>query len=266
MSDKSKIEWTDATFNIVWGCQRVSPACEHCYAEAFSKRLGKDLWGPNKERQVMSESYWQQPLKWNRYAEKTGVRKRVFCSSMADVFEDHPTVNAERWRLWELIVATSNLDWLLLTKRPENMAKMLPAAWGNGYSNVWLGITVENQKYADERIPLLLQTPAAVRFLSCEPLLGAIDLSEWLYENDELSKVYPDVGVKLVDKIHLVIVGGESGAGFRPMNLDHARALRGQCICSGIPFFFKQVGGVRPTSGGDLLDGVQWHEMPKIAE
>jgi protein gp37 len=296
MGEVTAISWCDHTFNLVWGCQRVSPACENCYAEAFSHRLGKDLWGPKAERQVMSESYWQQPLKWNRYAEKTGTRKRVFCSSMADVFEDHKTVNFERHKLFLLIEDTPHLDWLLLTKRPENINRMLPRAWREKpRPNVWLGVTVENQKYADERIPLLLQTPAAVRFLSCEPLLGALGLAKYLYTrfdtNDGRFPYY---------KIDWVIVGGESGSHARPMHPDWARSLRDQCAAADVAFHFKQWGEyvqawqvpleqagtvaghpatvlhgngeqsvvyrVGKHAAGRLLDGREWNEFPKIAE
>lgn len=138
----SKISWTHHTFNLAWGCDEVSPECANCYARVFSQRLGKNLWGKEKPREVLSHSYWKQPLKWDREARKAGERHRVFCSSMADVFEDHPTITWQRQRLWEMIRQTQNLDWLLLTKRAERIEGSLPADWGQGYANVWLGVTV----------------------------------------------------------------------------------------------------------------------------
>ena len=220
----SKISWTDHTFNPWWGCVKVSPACTHCYAEKFAKRTGHSVWGVESERRTFGEKHWRQPLKWNAEAAKTGLRRRVFCASMADVFEDHPTAAAERTKLWRLIGATPNLDWLLLSKRPENMMKMLPG--GRSPENVWLGTTVESQQYAQERLPHLLAVPAKVHFVSAEPLLESIDLTPWLATLDWL------------------IVGGESGAGFRPFDPDWARSLKAQCRANGTAFFMKQMNGL----------------------
>ena len=193
MGQDSKIEWTHHTFNHWWGCIKVSPGCEHCYAETLSKRYGHSIWGPAKttQRRTFGEKHWVEPLKWDRLAQVSGERKRVFCASMADVFEDHPQLPSEREKLWALIEQTPMLDWLLLTKRPENVNRMLPDMWelGGLPSNIWIGTSVENQEQADKRIPELLKVPARVRFLSCEPLLGPVDLSRWLpdlnipYEN-----------------------------------------------------------------------------------
>lgn len=176
----SKIEWTDYTYNPWWGCARVSPACRSCYADTLATRYGHDqLWRRKGPRRMMSDAHWKQPLKWNRDAERDGTPKRVFCASMADVFEDHPDVVEARKRLWDLIDATPWLHWQLLTKRPENVASMAP--WGADWpENVWLGTSVENQRWAETRIPHLLAAPAKTRFLSCEPLLSELDLSQWL--------------------------------------------------------------------------------------
>lgn len=239
------ITWCDYTWNLVWGCQRISPACESCYAEAFARRLGKHLWGPSATRQTMSASYWDQPVKWNRRAEKEGVRRKVFCSSMADVFEDHPTVEQERSKLWPLIKATPWLDWLLLTKRASRIAECLPEDWGEGYPNVWLGVTCENQEWADKRIPYLLDVPAVIRFLSCEPLLGPLDLSEYL-QNEyyvaqaDLQHRFDD-GSRFETVIHQVIVGGESSFKARPMDTDWARAILMDCRHANTAFFMKQM-------------------------
>lgn len=291
MMRDSKIEWTHHTFNPWWGCQRVSPGCKNCYAETFSKRLGRDLWGPKAERKPASESYWAQPIKWNAAAEKAGERHRVFCASMADVFEDRRELDAHRARLWSLIAETPNLDWLLLTKRPENLRRMVPWACercsGSGihngfgehgldpdwcldcggatqgakpWPNVWIGATVEDQKRAEERIPLLLAEPAAVRFLSCEPLLGAVDLSRWLLSTADRKKRQDlaywnftrqarakppssaDPAAYTPNGLHWVIVGGESGSGARMFDLTWARSIVRQCKASGVAVHVKQLG------------------------
>jgi protein gp37 len=257
MAENSTIEWTDNTFNPWEGCARVSPACENCYAETRDKRrlFGPELhWGVRAPRLFHGDAYWKQPLAWNRRAAEAGERRRVFCSSLADVFEDRRDLDPHRARLWRVIEATPNLDWLLLTKRPQNIGR-LAAPWSAGSwpSNVWLGATVENQKYADERIPELLRHGAAVRFLSCEPLLGPLDLTRWL------------------GRLAWVIAGGESGPGARPSAIDWIRAVRDQVVGAGVAFHFKQWGNWTPT-GEQLvrlrtkserrLDGRTWDEFP----
>lgn len=228
MAENSKIEWTDHTFNPWVGCTKVSPACDHCYAEGWAKRTGHpELWAG--ERRRTSAANWQGPRKWNRAAEGAIAqrRPRVFCASLADVFDNQIP---ERWRddLWHLIDQTPHLDWLLLTKRPQNIAKMLPTpaigapAWGDGWPNVWLGTTVESQEEADRRIPHLQAVPAAVRFLSCEPLLEPVHLRDRR-------------------GIDWVICGGESGGGARTMAPAWAASLRDQCGVAGIAFFMKQM-------------------------
>ncbi|WP_319413919.1 phage Gp37/Gp68 family protein [uncultured Cohaesibacter sp.] len=182
MVENSKIEWTDHTFNPWMGCAAVSPACDHCYAEAQTARFKQVGWGTHADRKRTSEAYWRQPLLWNDKAEKSGVRFKVFCASLGDVFDNHKSI-LPQWRedLWDLIRATPNLDWLLLTKRPQNFCSFLPGDWTHKpLKNVWLGVTVENQQEADRRIPILLNTPASKRFLSCEPLLGALDIRPWI--------------------------------------------------------------------------------------
>jgi protein gp37 len=245
MAENSKIEWTDHTFNPWWGCQRVSPGCQHCYAETLANRYGHAVWGPAKttQRRMMSNDYWKQPYKWHKQAVVGGVRRRVFCASMADVFEDHPDVVEARRTLFDVISDTPGLDWLLLTKRPENIKPMLIDA-GCGFQDlppwVWIGTSVEDQEQADERIPHLLNVPARVRFLSCEPLLGPVDLSEMARRGRD-SYGLRDGG------IHWVICGGESGHGARPMHPDWARSLRDQCQAAGVAYFFKQWGEYAPA-------------------
>lgn len=276
MAENSNIEWTDDTFNPWIGCTKVSAACDHCYAEKWDKRFGGERWGPHAPRRRTAAANWRKPLAWDKAAAAEGVRRKVFCASLADVFDNHRSITSG-WRgdLWRLIAETPNLDWLLLTKRPQNIAKMLPETygapeWGDGWPNVWLGTTAENQEEADRRIPILLDTPAAKRFASMEPLLGPIDLRlrawvPWIPHKDRLShKPNPNT------YLDWVIVGGESGLGARPMHPDWARGIRDQCAAAGTPFFFKQWGdwfpyGERDASGainsvtrGERL-GV-WHE------
>lgn len=249
MAENSKIEWTDHTFNPWVGCTKVSPGCDNCYAEGWAKRGGQVGWGPGQRKRT-SAANWQRPFKWDREAEKAGERHRVFCASLADVFDNDRSIEPG-WRpdLWHLIARTPNLDWLLLTKRPQNIAKMLPPSWGNGWPNVWLGTTVENQDEADRRIPHLLAVPAAVRFLSCEPLLGPVNLTkiDGAAIDPKAAGIKLDAltgGRKSATPWHInwVICGGESGPKARPMHLEWARSLRDQCQAAGVPFFFKQWG------------------------
>ncbi len=253
MAENTKIEWADHTFNAWLGCQKVSPACDNCYAENWAERFGQVEWGPKAERKRTSRHNWAKPIKWNNWASKNGQRQRVFCASLADVF-DNRAPEGTRDDLWSLIRSTRSLDWLLLTKRPQNIVKMLPDDWGpDGYPNVWLGTTVENQEEAERRIPHLLAAPAPVHFLSCEPLLGHVDLSEWL------------LGDPWRGRINLVIAGGESGPGARPTHPDWQRSLRDQCGAAGVAFHFKQWGEWLPweadsapyfkSQNGEIEDG-----------
>lgn len=225
MGANTKIEWCDHSWNPWVGCTKISPACDHCYAEGWAKRTGQaTLWTGDRRR--TSAANWRQPEKWNREAERTGVRRKVFCASLADVFDNQVP---DEWRadMWRVIACTPHLNWLLLTKRPQNIAKMLPLGWGTGWSNVWLGTTAENQEEADRRIPHLRSVPASVRFLSVEPLLAPVDLRSALAPASA--------------PIHWVICGGESGAGARMMDPNWARSLHDQCRGAGIPFFMKQM-------------------------
>lgn len=263
MGESTNISWTDHTFNPWWGCTKVSPACDHCYAEAFAKRTGQGVWGKDAPRRFFGDAHWTEPLRWNRQAEAEGRRHRVFCASMADVFEPREDLSESRQRLWDLIGQTPWLDWQLLTKRPEQVTRMVPSDWllGPWPANVWIGTTVEDQEWANLRVPRLLAVPAPVRFLSCEPLLGPVSFrwAPWVHLSREHTTGHLD-GLK---GIAWVICGGESGLGHRSLNLDHARSLRDQCAAVGVPFFFKQVGGRTPTAGGDLLDGVAHKAFPE---
>lgn len=246
--ENSKIEWTEHTFNPWMGCTKVSPACDNCYAEKLvTGRMGKDVWGAGKPRALTSVSNWNQPLKWNREAEKSGTRARVFCASLADVF-DNEVPQEWRHRLYDLILATPHLDWLLLTKRIGNAKKFLPADWlVEPQPNIWIGATIANQEEADRDIPKLAALPAAVRFLSMEPLLGHVDLRALKVDHGGRMNAF------LHDRIHWVIVGGESGPGARPtMTAAIARELRDQCAEFDIPFLFKQWGDWAPYDRGQV--------------
>lgn len=295
MAERTGISWAHSTFNPWLGCTNVSPGCDHCYAEALAKRTGLVEWG-NHPRRRTSAAYWKQPLVWNRKAAASGRPWRVFCASMADVFDNQVP---DEWRsdLWKVIEQTPNLIWMLLTKRPQNIGPMLPPGWGGGWPNVWPGTTVENQEEAERRIPILRDVPARVRFVSCEPMLGSIDLrrldikgdsemdclrpSTWreVWESDwspeatgvplehaiedykDEGGVWPPTDDRPVG-ISWVICGGESGAHARPMHPAWARSLRDQCATAGVPFHFKQWGGRTPKAGGCLLDGREHKEFP----
>lgn len=237
MSKDSRIEWTHHTFNPWWGCTKVSPGCKHCYAETWARRLGKKVWGARADRRELTAAYWQQPAGWNSEAALAGKRARVFCASMADVFEDRRDLDTRRERLWGIIERTPNLDWLLLTKRPQNIGSLSPwtAHWP---ANVWLGATAENQKCLDDRMPALTSHAARVLFLSCEPLLGPLDLDKWIISGRRGES----------RKIDWIIGGGESGHAARPMHPEWLMSLRDQCVRAGIKFHFKQWGNWTPVS------------------
>jgi protein gp37 len=243
MGENTKIEWAHHTFNPWTGCQKVSPGCDHCYAEGWAKRSGVVEWGPHANRRRTSSANWKKPLQWNKAAEVSGERYRVFCASLADVFDNQVDPS---WRadLFALIKATPHLDWLLLTKRPENIAKMLPDDWGDGYPNVWLGTTVEDQDRM-RRIGELLRNRAALHFLSCEPLLGPVDISPCLsayWTAINCPQARRADGSWTGQRISWVICGGESGPDARPMHPEWARSLREQCEAAGVAFFLKQWG------------------------
>lgn len=256
MGANTKIEWADCSFNPFIGCEKVSEACTNCYAEAWAKRTGQaHLW--NGERRRTTEANWRQPLKWNAAAVKDGTRPRVFCASLADVFDN---AVPDKWRvdLFALIRATPNLTWMLLTKRIGLAKRMLPEDWGDGYPNVWIGATVVTQEEVDRDVPKLIATPARVRFLSCEPLLEALTFP------------LPCNGSVFWSNIHWIIVGGESGSKARPMDPAWARDLRDQCVSARVAFHFKQFGeydahGVRvgKKAAGRELDGRTWDELPQ---
>ena len=277
MGENSKISWTNHTFNPWWGCQEVSPECDNCYARTLAQRYGYKeggahfpIWGKNKRRRFFGDKHWNEPAKWNRAAERAGVRQRVFCGSMCDVMEEvvNNAIASTREQVYSLIQRTPLLDWLLLTKRPQNFRRFLPEPWlEKPEPNVW-GMTTVGCRKSLWRVEELRSTPFAVRGLSVEPLLedlGRIDLTG----------------------IHWVIVGGESGAGARPFYQEWALSLAKQCKEARVAFWMKQYGSnpwfeyLNPnvTSFDDLIptkitlkdrikggDLDEWHEDLRIQQ
>lgn len=252
MAENTAIEWCDHTFNPWVGCTKVSPGCDHCYAEAWAKRSGSVKWGG--DRRLTTPANWRKPLQWQAKAAEFqalhGRRQRVFCASLADVFDN---AAAPQWRvdLFRLIAMTPSLDWLLLTKRIGNASEMIKQAVDGArcarlpnktpqwpWPNVWIGATVCSQEEADRDIPKLLDVPARVLFLSIEPMLGPIHLPT--------AKAFGLHGFGVhVRGVDWVICGGESGPNARPMHPNWALSLRDQCAAAGVPFLMKQMGGVR---------------------
>lgn len=229
MGQDTLISWATDSFSTHWGCSEVpySEACTNCYARTFSRRLGFDLWGNDKPRRFFGDKHWNQPLKWNRIAEKTGERRRIFVNSMSDTFEGRRDLDPVRERLWTLPPRTPLCDYLLLTKRPQNVLRMVPKAWSEAWpSNVWVGTTCEDQRWADIRLPFLEKVPAPVIFVSAEPLLSALNLRPYL------------------QFVKWVLIGGESGLGARRMDPEWARDLIRQCRESRVAVHFKQKGDV----------------------
>lgn len=245
MGETTAIAWTHHTFNVVWGCTKVSPGCDNCYAATLSKRYGFDLWGKDNDRRFFSDKHWAEPLRWNKSAADLGMRRQVFCGSMCDVMEDRADMKGPRERLFSLIEQTPHLDWQLLTKRPQNFVRFLPAEWlANPRPNVWLMTTVESRDYT-WRINSLLEAPAVVHGLSCEPLLGPLELPR-------------------LAELSWIIAGAESGHGARSMDEDWVRSLRDQCNSAGVAFFFKQRIENGKKTERPFLDGQRHVEMPMI--
>jgi protein gp37 len=278
MAAQSKIEWTDSTFNPWVGCTKIArrsgaaSACDFCYAEGWAKRSGQVKWGNNPRRRTTA-GYWRNPLSWNAgaagFQRAHGRRQRVFCASLADVFDNQVD---PQWRadLFALIRECDQLDWQLLTKRPQNIRKMLPADWDKGYANVWLGTTTEDARAYRQRAGHLLKLPAIVHFISYEPAMGPIGRLE-------IDGRAP----------HWVIIGGESGVRAERIRHTHpqwARAAIAECRRVGVAPFLKQWGTYAnnphvveqglPTrdamrldppengKGGGMLDGRLWREFP----
>ena len=265
----SRIEWTDHTFNPWIGCTKVSAGCANCYAERMLDiRLGSVKWGG--ARKLTSDKNWSQPIAWSTKSWASSL-PRVFCASLADVWDDAVPASWLRRLLWT-IKRTPYLRWMLLTKRPQLIVERLleasdekavieagsrwnvPHGWGPheswfslvGFNGIWLGISAEDQHSFEARWPHVVRVPAAVHFVSAEPLLGRIDF--WSVHSGK----WPD----------WVIVGGESGPGARPMYEEWARSIKDQCMVHGIRFFFKQWGGVKKNEREPILDGCHWVGIP----
>ena len=238
MPDKSAIEWTDATWNPVTGCTKISPGCAHCYAEKITMRFKRGgPYLPGKTTIKLHYDRLEAPAQWR-------APRRVFVNSMSDLFHDEvpfPFVDKVFHRMTE----SSQHIYQLLTKRPERLLEYLHwsdiSLWPE---HVWIGVSVENQFWADRRIPILAKVPAKVRFLSVEPLLKAVQLRKHL------------------DQIQWVVVGGESGPHARPMDPEWAISIRDECLDADVPFFFKQWGGRHSKAGGRALEGRTWNQMP----
>jgi protein gp37 len=251
MGERTEISWCDHTFNPVWGCTKVSPACDHCYAEAWDKRTGGAHWGPHAPFREFGQKHWDEPLKWDAAAERDGMRRSVFCASMADVF-DKRWPPAVRPRLWSLIRRTRNLDWLLLTKRPENVTDRLPEDWdgGRGYPNVMPGVTVESAQYLGRAWKLLGSVGDKSRiFISYEPALGPLGRIRDIWLPGD------------TPRLSWIICGGESGGAARPMHPAWARDARDQCAALGIAFHFKQWGEWTP---GENVDDDRKHPTKSV--
>ncbi len=244
MGDITGISWTHHTFNAWWGCTKIAPGCDNCYAEALDKRTGGNYWGAENKPRRTKQSNWNKALRWNKQAKADGVRRRVFCGSMMD-WCDKDAPEGARDDLFSLIRMTPWLDWQLLTKRATLIEKCLPADWGKGYHNVWLGVTVEDVYHGLPRLDALRSIPAKVRFLSVEPLLE--NLGSCLN----------------LDKIDWCIIGGESGPGFRPFNKNWALNLILFCEAFDVPVWFKQHGGNSKDKGGCLINGIEYKNWPK---
>ena len=254
----TSISWTNETWNPVTGCSKVSPGCAHCYAERLSLKFGwsKAPWTPENAEQnvVLHPERLNKPLTWK-------TPRMVFVNSMSDLFHELVPVEFIE-RVFTVMGATPDHTYQVLTKRPERMAEVVNAytdrhLGGKPLPNVWLGTSVENQHWADVRIPALLEAPAVVRFLSCEPLLGPLDLSWYLCDD------FARDDSRWENKINWVIVGGESGPGFRTMNHDWARDIRNLCANWEVAFFFKQSSAFRSETG-TTLDGQEYHEFPQV--
>jgi protein gp37 len=230
MGTTTNIAWTDKTFNPWLGCQIVTEEeCGDCYAKRWAHRHGLDVWGPLMTSNRHLTKTGRDPYVWNAQAQALGKRFKVFCASLADVFEPHPQVVEARMRLWETIEATPYLDWQLLTKRPKFIQQLVPQSWLQDWpKHVWIGTSVGIQAAAEKRIPYLLEVPAQIRFLSCEPLVEQVTLMPWI----------------TTGQLAWVICGGYSGSEHRPMELAWARGLRDECVASGVAFFMKQLGTV----------------------
>jgi len=293
MGTSTGIQWTDATWNPVVGCTKVSQGCTHCYAKTLhdmrhkahleGKVLAPQYALPFGQVQTMPARI-STPYRWKK-------PRRIFVNSVSDLFHEQVPFSF----IAEVFGTMGLANWhtyQVLTKRPERALQFVlwyqarsvvggvkvvpPLTFETVFQHVHLGVSVEDQRAADQRIPLLLAAPFAVRWLSCEPLLGHLDLSPWIFDWEaRVMERYQgreclswEEAKARVERpgVHWIVAGGESGRGYRPLNLDHARSLRDQCVAAGVPFLFKQVGGNTPKAGGRVLDGREWNEFPEVSD
>jgi protein gp37 len=264
MGKASTIGWTNHTFNPWIGCQEVTEEeCGDCYAKRWAHRHHLNVWGPlMSSPRHLTKTTWPDPRAWNAEAEREGRRDKVFCASLADIFEPHRAVAEARLRLWDLIEATPQLDWQLLTKRPKFIRRLVPGSWltGEWPSHVWIGTSVGIQRVAAKRLPYVLELPAPVRFVSAEPLVELVTLAPSL----------------ATGRLDWVICGGYSGDQHRPMKLAWARALRDECRAYGVAFFMKQLGsdyakahGLHNGKGEDIQEfpeDLRIQEFPVLSQ
>lgn len=266
MGKDSKVGWTHHTFNGWWGCVEVSEACRRCYAKTWAKRTGWDVWGHGSPRRFFGEAHWREPLAWDRAAAEAGERHRVFAFSMGDWAEDHEELDPWRAKLWDLIRATPNLDWLLLTKRANRIARLLPEGWGDGWPNVWMGVTCESPDELWRVDDLVATVPAVVRFVSYEPAIAPVDFRPWLrcpgihlggvgiegeWSGCRFGSRMDTLGLPGSDcptcmgrgrGLDWIIVGGESGAGARRMDHRWASSVLEETRRTNTAVFVKQLG------------------------
>jgi len=254
MSENSKIAWTDHTFNIVWGCEKIAPECAGCYAETWAHRMKYDVWGKDATRRILSEKYWQNTLNWNKKAMKLGQNQRVICGSMCDWLEDHPTVNTERQKLFPLIEQTPWLTWLLLSKRIENFERMIPETWFYSVfpDNIWLGISAGCQDMWNSCWPILESIKFRyyrLAFVSIEPMIEQMDIRDDLVDID----IGDEDGKRWLQFPDWLIIGGESEQPkwkARPMDLQWVYDLLDQVHETEIKIFVKQLGSAWAKKAG----------------
>lgn len=271
MAKDTKIGWADHTVNFWWGCTKYSEGCKFCYAEVIANRWGKDIFGPTKERE-RKKAGWKDIIKFDKQARSEGKMITVFVESMSDFLEDHPDLPEMRKEAIPLLENLTNTHVLMLTKRIENAERFLPDWFKEWPEHIWLGTSVENQANANKRIPLLLEVPARIKWLSVEPMLGPISIEEHLPPFDRFcelrghDKVTDDITEPCIqcgfefdrNYVDWVVCGGESGPQARPFNISWARDLFSQCEIANVPFFMKQLGsnpiGINSKGKGEDLE------------
>lgn len=255
MADETTIPYCDYTWSPWWGCTKISAGCANCYADRLSRRWhsGQGFWGDSNPRKMMSLAHWKNPHNWNNRARRTGTRRRVLVS-MCDPFEDRLDLTDARRKFFTLIEGTAWLDWLVLTKRPQNIQAMVPKWWASSWpANVWIGTSIENQKTADERIGHLQAVPSLIRWLSIEPALELIDFTYWI----DLDRSEGRNG----KFIEWAVIGGESGPSARKCAVEWIRGMKQQLQAAGVPVYVKQLGAYPVTNETDPTRTPDIHQI-----